>query len=76
MYTIYDSRPNHNARPFLFTLSNGRYAKRVFNTYEEAAHLADKMNAQTSLTTFVVKPYQPTSFELVLLKYSSDGLIP
>lgn len=55
MYGIFDSRPKHSAKPFLFTVGNGRYAPACYGSKEEAEAMAAKMNAATKLTTFVVK---------------------
>ena len=55
MFGIFDSRPNHCDKPFLFTVGLGRYSPAVYDTYEQAEEMAAKMNAITSLTTYIVK---------------------
>ena len=55
MYGIFDSRPKHSQKPFLFAVGNGRYEPAVYNSLEEAEAMASKMNAITSLTTYIVK---------------------
>jgi hypothetical protein len=54
-YGIFDSRPKHSGKPFLFTVGWGRYDPAVFDSKEEAEKMAAKMNATTILTTYVVK---------------------
>lgn len=54
-YGIFDSRPKHSGKPCLFKVGWGRYAPAVFDSKEEAEKMAEKMNATTILTTYVVK---------------------
>ena len=54
-YGIFDSRPNHNLKPFLFTKERGGYEPAIFDSKEKAEQMAEMMNAVTSLTTYVVK---------------------
>lgn len=56
-YGIFDSRPNHNLRPFLFQDEiSGKQEYAVFDDKEKAEKMASMMNAITTLTTYVVKP--------------------
>ena len=52
---IFDSRPNHNLKPFLFTTDHGSYEPAIFDDKEKAERMAEMMNATTTLTTYVVK---------------------
>lgn len=53
---IFDSRPKHNLKPFLFTTGNGKYEPAIFDDKEKADRMASMMNAITTITTYVVKP--------------------
>ena len=55
MYGIFDTRPRHSNKPFLFTTDNGRYVPAVYATKERAEEMAAKMNAISTLTTYIVK---------------------
>lgn len=55
MFGIFDSRPQHSNKPFLFTSANGRYVPAVYDTKEWADEMAAIMNATTRLTTYIVK---------------------
>ena len=55
MYGIFDSRPKHNQKPFLFTTYCGLYEPAIFDDKEKAEEVAAKMNSVTKLTTFIVR---------------------
>ena len=67
-YSIFDRRPQHNGKPFLFDCGCGYYHAFVSESYDEAIRLAEKMNANTSLTTYEVKPYTPSVAEIATSK--------
>ena len=56
-YGIFDSRPQHSCRPFLFQdQEKGTQEYAIYDSYEEAENDAIWMNKLSTLTTYVVKP--------------------
>lgn len=55
-YGIFDSRPKHNLKPFVFQ-NEGSFKQEpaIFDSKEKAEQMAEMMNAITSITTYVVK---------------------
>ena len=55
-YGIFDSRPNHNLKPFLFQdQDKGTQEYAIFDDKEKAEKMAFMMNSISTLTTYVVK---------------------
>lgn len=55
-YGIFDSRPNHNLKPFVFQDEvSYKQEPAVFDDKEKAERMAAMMNAISSITTYVVK---------------------
>lgn len=55
-YGIFDSRPKHNLKPFVFQDEvSGKQEPAVFDDKEKADQMAFMMNSITTLTTYVVK---------------------
>lgn len=56
-YGIFDSRPNHNLKPFMFQDEvSGEQEPAIFDDKEKAEQMAFMMNFVSDLTTYVVKP--------------------
>lgn len=67
-YSIFDTRPQHNGKPFLFDCGCGRYYAFVTESIDKANDLCEKMNTITSLTTYEVKPYKADIAEIAISK--------
>lgn len=54
-FAIFDERPQHCKKPYIFHLENGEVHSAIYKDFAEAEAMCEKMNKLTTLTHYIVK---------------------
>lgn len=54
-YAIFDIRPQHSSKPYMFHLEKGETKYAVYHTKEKANAVCENWNSTSTLTSYIVK---------------------